>query len=106
MPRSLTHRAQPKQRKQRDPEIPDKKGQSVVLWHEDAHRCDSKTKLIHSIAVTPANTHDSQVLEDLLHGDETRIWGDSAYAGQKKSLSCMRQMPKILRKEKPIAIDR
>jgi len=22
------------------------------------------------------------MLEDLLHGDETRVWGDSAYAGQ------------------------
>ncbi len=36
---------------------------------------DSKTKLIHSVAVTPANVHDSQVLEDLLHGEETRLWG-------------------------------
>ncbi|MCP4340199.1 MAG: transposase [Desulfobulbaceae bacterium] len=44
---------------------------------------DSKTKLIHSVAVTPANVHDSQALEDLLHGEETRLWGDSAYAGQK-----------------------
>lgn len=43
---------------------------------------DSKTKLIHSIAVTPANVHDSRLLPDLLHGDETRVWGDSAYAGQ------------------------
>ena len=24
-----------------------------------------------------------EVLRDLLHGDETRVWGDSAYAGQK-----------------------
>lgn len=47
---------------------------------------DSKTKLIHSVAVTPANSHDSQVLEDLLHGNETRLWGDSAYAGQKDKL--------------------
>ncbi|MEE9357515.1 MAG: transposase, partial [Sedimenticolaceae bacterium] len=46
----------------------------------------SKTKLIHSIAVTPANIHDSQVLEDLLHGNETRVRGDSAYAGQKDKL--------------------
>ncbi|WP_241085248.1 transposase [Candidatus Vondammii sp. HM_W22] len=47
----------------------------------------SKTKLIHSIAVTPANIHDSQVLEDLLHGNETRVRGDSAYAGQKDKLT-------------------
>ena len=43
---------------------------------------DSKTKMIHSVVVTAANVHDSQVLEDLLHGDETRVWGDSAYTGQ------------------------
>ena len=35
---------------------------------------DSKSKLIHSVAVTPANTHDSQVLDDLLHGEETKVW--------------------------------
>ena len=26
--------------------------------------------------------HDSQLLEELLHGNETRVWGDAAYAGQ------------------------
>lgn len=36
--------------------------------------------------MTPANTHDSQVLEDLLHGEETKVWGDSAYSGQKEVL--------------------
>lgn len=48
---------------------------------------DSNTKLVHSAAATAANVHDSQVLEDLLHGDETRVWGDSAYAGQKETLA-------------------
>ena len=32
------------------------------------------------MAVTAANVHDSQLLGDLLHGDETRVWGDSAIA--------------------------
>ena len=36
---------------------------------------DSRTKLIHSVAATAANVHDSQVLPDLLHGQETRVWG-------------------------------
>jgi len=36
---------------------------------------DSKTKLIHSVAVTPANVHDSQVLENLLHGNARRVTG-------------------------------
>jgi len=43
---------------------------------------DSQTKLFHSVAATAANVHDSQLLGDLLHGEETRVWGDSAYAGQ------------------------
>lgn len=43
---------------------------------------DSKTKVIHSVVATAANVADSQVLGDLLHGDETRVWGDQAYRGQ------------------------
>lgn len=44
---------------------------------------DSRTKLIHSVAATAANVHDSQVLPALLHGQETRVWGDAAYSGQR-----------------------
>ncbi len=43
---------------------------------------DSQSKLIHPVVVTAANAHDSQVLGDLLHGEETRAWGDLAYAGK------------------------
>jgi IS5 family transposase len=44
---------------------------------------NSQTKLIHSVAATAANVHDSQVLPELLHGQATRVWGDSAYSGQR-----------------------
>lgn len=44
---------------------------------------DSRTKLIHSVAATAANVHDSQMLPELLHGQETRVWGDAAYSGQR-----------------------
>ena len=43
---------------------------------------DSKTKLIHSVVATPANVADATVLPGLLHGQETRVWGDQAYRGQ------------------------
>jgi IS5 family transposase len=33
-----------------------------------------------------ANLHDSQQKPNLLHGQETRLYGDSAHAGQKKAL--------------------
>ena len=48
---------------------------------------DSQSKLIHSVEVTPANIHDSHVLPWLVHGNERRVWGDSAYAGQAGVLS-------------------
>ena len=43
---------------------------------------DSKTKVIHAVVATAANVHDATILPDLLHGDETQVWGDSAYQGQ------------------------
>jgi IS5 family transposase len=71
------------QKKSRDPEMHQtRKGKQ---WHfgMKAHiGVDSSTKLIHSVVATPANVHDSQVLPHLLHGKETRVWGDSAYTGQ------------------------
>lgn len=47
---------------------------------------DSKTGLTHSASITSANVHDSQELPNLLHGNETRLYGDSAYIGQKEVL--------------------
>jgi transposase, IS5 family len=43
---------------------------------------DSKTKIIHSAVVTAAHVADARVLPELLHGEETRVWGDQGYVGQ------------------------
>jgi len=71
----------------RDPEMAStKKGNQ---WHfgMKAHiGVDSKNKLIHSVVATAANVHDSQALADCLHGEETRVWGDSAYTGQREAM--------------------
>jgi IS5 family transposase len=45
---------------------------------------DSVTGLTHSAVVTPANTHDKHALEQLLHGQEQEVYGDSAYASQQE----------------------
>lgn len=75
--------------KSRDPEMHQTKKGNQWYFGVKAHiGVDSKTKIIHSVAATASNVHDSQVLEDLLHGDETRIWGDSAYAGQGDVIQC------------------
>jgi IS5 family transposase len=74
--------------KSRDPDMHQtRKGNQWYFGMKTHIGVDSKTKLIHSVAVTSANCHDSQMLEDLLHGDETRVWGDSAYAGQKEVIN-------------------
>ena len=43
---------------------------------------DSKTKLIHTILASSANVSDLLALPHLLHGRETRVWGDQGYQGQ------------------------
>ena len=69
--------------KRRDPEMHQTKKGNQWYFGMKAHiGVDSKTKLIHSVVATAANVHDSQVLPDLLHGEETRVWGDSAYSDQ------------------------
>jgi IS5 family transposase len=40
------------------------------------------TKIIHTAVATAANMSDVAVLPDLLHGEETRVWGDGTYQGQ------------------------
>ena len=47
---------------------------------------DSQTKLVHTVLASAANVHDSLALPHLLHGNETRVWGDQAYRGQKDAI--------------------
>ena len=69
--------------KQRDPDMHQTRKGNQWFFGMKAHiGVDSKTKLIHSVVATPANVHDLVILGDLLHGEESRVWGDSAYAGQ------------------------
>ena len=60
----------------RDPEMHQTKKGNQWYFEMKLHiGVDSKTKLVHSAVATAANMHDSQVLNDLLHGAETRVWG-------------------------------
>src|SRR6202165_4358152 len=68
---------------QRDPEMhPTKQGKQWYFGMKAHVGVDSKTKIIHTAVATAANVADSTVLPDLLHGEETRVWGDQAYRGQ------------------------
>jgi IS5 family transposase len=67
----------------RDPDMHQTKKGNQWYFGMKAHvGVDSKLKLIHAVVATAANVADSEVLADLLHGEETRVWGDQAYRGQ------------------------
>ena len=76
------------QDKARDPEMRQTKNGNQWHFGMKAHiGVDSKTKLIHSVVATSANVHDKHPLPQLLHGNENRVYGDSAYASQKELIS-------------------
>lgn len=71
--------------KQRDPEMHQtKKGNDWHFGMKVHIGVDSKSGLIHSASVTAANVHDSLEVSNLLHGEETRFYGDSAYRGREQ----------------------
>jgi IS5 family transposase len=69
--------------KSRDPEMHQtKKGNQWHFGMKIHVGADSQSGLIHSASVTAANVHDSHQVPHLLHGAETRFYGDSAYRGK------------------------
>jgi len=67
----------------RDPEMHQaKKGKNWYFGMKAHVGVDSKTKIIHTAVATAAHVSDVAMLPDLLHGEETRVWGDGAYQGQ------------------------
>ena len=70
--------------KARDPHMHQtRKGQQWYFGMKLHIGVDSQSGLAHSAVVTAANVHDKHPLPDLLHGNEQRVYGDSAYASQK-----------------------
>jgi transposase, IS5 family len=67
---------------ERDPEMHQTaKGKQWYFGMKAHIGIDSRTKLIHTILASAANVHDADALPYLLHGKETRVWGDQAYQG-------------------------
>ncbi len=67
----------------RDPEMHQTaKGQQWYFGMKAHVGVDSKTKLVHTVLASAANVADRDALPYLLHGQETRVWGDQGYQGQ------------------------
>jgi len=85
------------QRGERDPEMHQvRKGKQWYFGMKAHVGVDAESKLIHSVEATAANVADCRVLAQLLHGNETEVWGDQAYQGQAA----------VLAEQAPKAIDR
>ena len=67
----------------RDPEMHKVKKGNQWYFGMKAHvGVDSRQGIVHSAEATAANTADSKMLPELLHGNERKVWGDAAYQGQ------------------------
>jgi len=73
--------------KERDPEMHQTaKGRQWYFGMKAHLGVDSRTKFIHTILASAANVADRDALPHLLHGKETRVWGDQAYQGQREAI--------------------
>jgi IS5 family transposase len=73
--------------KERDPEMHQTaKGKQWYFGMKAHVGVDSKSKLIHTILASAANVADCDALPYLLHGRETRVWGDQGYQGQTEQI--------------------
>ena len=73
------------EKRERDPEMRStKKGNQ---WHfgMKVHSGTDPGGTVHSLKITNAAVHDSQAMDDLLHGEEKAIYGDRAYADAKRA---------------------
>ncbi len=66
--------------KERDPDMRQTKKGNMWYFGMKVHIGTDTQGRVHSVVVTDASVHDSQVMDDLIHGDEQVIYGDKAYA--------------------------
>jgi transposase, IS5 family len=87
--------------KARDPEMHQtRKGQQWYFGMKLHIGVDSQTGLVHSARVTAANEHDKHSIPELLHGEERRMYGDSAYHHQKDLIATKAPLAKDFTNER------
>ena len=68
--------------RQRDPDMKQTKKGNQWYFGMKTHIGTDTQGRVHSIVVTDASVHDSVVVDELIHGEETVLYGDKAYASQ------------------------
>ena len=78
---------QKNEKKERDPEMHQtRKGQQWYFGMKVHIGVDSKEVTVHSVCSTAASVSDVHMLPELLHGEETKVWGDGGYQGQTEKI--------------------
>ncbi|MEA5163245.1 transposase [Cereibacter johrii] len=87
-----------------DPEMSSTRMGKVWYFGMKAHiGADAGSGVTHRLETSPAKLHDSQVWDELLHGEETSVWADKGYVSVEreatlkvpgKAWSVMRKAPK------------
>jgi IS5 family transposase len=78
--------------KARDPQMHQTKKGNQWYFGMKAHTgVDKDSGLVHTVAVSAANLHDSQAMDELLHGQEQALWGDSAYQSKQRQQAAEEQ---------------
>ena len=71
------------EKKERDPEMHQTRKGNQYYFGAKAHiGVDSKEGIVHSVCTSAASVSDVHMLPDLLHGGESKVWGDAGYQGQ------------------------
>ena len=71
--------------RERDPEMSSTKKGNDWYFGMKAHiGVDADSGIVHSLETTTAKVHDSQVWDELLHGDETSVWADKGYVSAER----------------------
>ncbi|HVA56219.1 MAG TPA: IS5 family transposase [Gammaproteobacteria bacterium] len=76
---------------QRDPEMSQTKKGNQWYFGMKMHIGTDRRGIVHTAVATTAAVHDSQVMDDCLHGEEQAIYGDKAYAGEEPRQRYTRQ---------------
>ena len=77
--------------RQRDPEMTQTKKGNAWYFGMKTHIGSDTRGRVHSVAVTDAAVHDSVMLPVCLHGEETAIYGDKAYADEGRRQAALAQ---------------
>jgi IS5 family transposase len=81
-----------------------KKGNQWYFGMKAQVGTDSTTGLAHTVVVTDAGVHDSQVMEELLHGEQQAVYGDRAYTTKRRKRNTKPEESSGVLNVKPVGI--